>query len=129
MQIQNGVAVNVRLVFNAGGTLNIYGVDAAEKGLAGMRVEVTTIDGTRVGTYATDTAGIIRVPGLDAGWYVVTVTKAPDGYTLSEVNQSQNVEITSDGTAQVRVPVWKDLRRPDPDLCKPDGRHGARRGV
>lgn len=52
-----GVAVNVRLVFNAGGTLNIYGVDAAEKGLAGMRVEVTTIDGTRVGTYATDTPG------------------------------------------------------------------------
>ncbi len=46
--------------------LNIYGVDAAEKGLAGMRVEVTTIDGTRVGTYATDAAGIIRVPGLDA---------------------------------------------------------------
>ena len=107
VQIQNGVAVNVRLVFNAGGTLNIYGVDAAEKGLAGMRVEVTTIDGTRVGTYATDTAGIIRVPGLDAGWYVVTVTKAPDGYTLSEVNQSQNVEITSDGTAQVRFQFGK----------------------
>ena len=72
-----------------------------------MRVEVTTIDGTRVGTYATDTAGIIRVPGLDAGWYVVTVTKAPDGYTLSEVNQSQNVEITSDGTAQVRFQFGK----------------------
>ena len=107
VQIQNGVAVNVRLVFNAGGTLNIYGVDAAEKGLAGMRVEVTTIDGTRVGTYATDAAGIIRVPGLDAGWYVVTVTKAPDGYTLSEVNQSQNVEITSDGTAQVRFQFGK----------------------
>ena len=107
VQIQNGVAVNVRLVFNAGGTLNIYGVDAAEKGLAGMRVEVTTIDGTRVGTYTTDAAGIIRVPGLDIGWYVVTVTKAPDGYTLSEVNQSQNVEITSDGTAQVRFQFGK----------------------
>ena len=107
VQIQNGVAVNVRLVFNAGGTLNIYGVDAAEKGLAGMRVEVTTIEGTKVGTYTTDAAGIIRVPGLDAGWYVVTVTRAPDGYTLSEVNQSQNVEITSDGTAQVRFQFGK----------------------
>lgn len=38
---------------------------------------------------------------------MVTVTKAPDGYTLSEVNQSQNVEITSDGTAQVRFQFGK----------------------
>ena len=58
-------------------------------------------------SYTTDAAGIIRVPGLDAGWYVVTVTRAPDGYTLSEVNQSQNVEITSDGTAQVRFQFGK----------------------
>lgn len=102
VQIQNGVAANVRLVFNAGGTLNIYALNNSETGLAGMQVEVTTINGTRVGTYTTDASGIIQVPGLDTGWYVVTVTKAPDGYTITEVNKSQNVEITSDGTAQLK---------------------------
>ena len=102
VQIKDGVNANVRLVFNAGGTLNIYALNNSETGLAGMQVEVTTINGTRVGTYTTDAAGIIQVPGLDAGWYVVTVTKAPDGYTISEVNQSQNVEVTSDGTAEVK---------------------------
>lgn len=102
VQIKDGVAVNVRLVFNAGGTLNIYALNNSETGLAGMQVEVTTINGTRVGTYTTDASGIIQVPGLDTGWYVVTVTKAPDGYTITEVNKSQNVEITSDGTAQLK---------------------------
>lgn len=102
VQIKDGVNANVRLVFNAGGTLNIYALNGDEVGLAGMQVEVTTIEGTRVGTYTTDATGIIKVPGLNAGWYVVTVTKAPDGYTISEVNQSQNVEVTSDGTAEVK---------------------------
>lgn len=102
VQIQNGVAANVRLVFNAGGTLNIYALNNSEVGLAGMQVNVTTINGTFVGTYTTDASGIIQVPGLDTGWYVVTVTKAPDGYTITEVNKSQNVEITSDGTAQLK---------------------------
>lgn len=102
VQIQNGVAANVRLVFNAGGTLNIYALNNSEVGLTGMQVNVTTINGTFVGTYTTDASGIIQVPGLDTGWYVVTVTKAPDGYTITEVNKSQNVEITSDGTAQLK---------------------------
>ncbi|MBM6724002.1 SpaA isopeptide-forming pilin-related protein [Pseudoflavonifractor phocaeensis] len=102
VQIKDGVNANVRLVFNAGGTLNIYALNGDEVGLAGMQVEVTTINGTRVGTYTTDATGIIKVPGLNAGWYVVTVTKAPDGYTINEVNQSQNVEVTSDGTAEVK---------------------------
>ena len=102
VQIKDGVAVNVRLVFNAGGTLNIYALNNSEVGLAGMQVNVTTINGTFVGTYTTDASGIIQVPGLDTGWYVVTVTKAPDGYTITEVNKSQNLEITSDGTAQLK---------------------------
>lgn len=102
VEIQNGVAANVRLVFNAAGTLTVYALNNDENGLSGMQVEVTTIEGTRVGTYSTDASGIIQVPGLNAGWYVVTVTKAPDGYTISEVNKSQNIEVTSDGTAQVK---------------------------
>lgn len=102
VEIKNGVAANVRLVFNAAGTLTVYALNNDENGLSGMQVEVTTIEGTRVGTYSTDSSGIIQVPGLNAGWYVVTVTKAPDGYTISEVNKSQNVEVTSDGTAQVK---------------------------
>ena len=102
VQIQNGVNANVRLVFNAGGTLNIYALGGDEVGLAGMQVEVTTINGTFIGTYTTDATGIVQVPGLDGGWYVVTVIKAPDGYTVTEENKSQNVEITSAGTAQVK---------------------------
>lgn len=102
VQIQNGMATNVRLVFNAGGSLNIYALSSGETGLAGMKVKVTTINGTYIGEYTTDATGIIQVPGLTGGWYVVTVTKAPDGYTLSEEGMSKNVEITSDGTAELK---------------------------
>ena len=102
VQIQNGMPVNVRLVFNAGGTLNIYGLTNGETGLAGMKVDVTTIEGTFVGSYTSDATGIIQVPGLSSGWYVVTVTKAPDGYTLSGEGMSKNVEVTSDGTAELK---------------------------
>ncbi|WP_289026461.1 SpaA isopeptide-forming pilin-related protein, partial [uncultured Flavonifractor sp.] len=102
VELKDGAAADVRLVFNAGGTLAIHGLTNDGHGLAGMRVDVTTIDGSFIGSYTTDATGIIQVPDLASGWYVVTVTKAPDGYTIPEVDKAQNVEINSGANAELK---------------------------
>lgn len=101
VEIKDGVAVNIKFEFVARGILQIFGLNTEETGLTGMKVKITKIDGTVVGEYTTDVTGIIKVPDLEIGWYVVTVIKAPDGYTSSgETNQ--NVEITSNGDSIIK---------------------------
>lgn len=101
VEIKDGVAVNIKFEFVARGILQIFGLNTEETGLTGMKVKITKIDGTVVGEYTTDVTGIIKVPDLEIGWYVVTVVKAPDGYTSSgEANQ--NVEITSNGDSIIK---------------------------
>lgn len=101
VEVKDGVQVTVKFEFVASGTLQILGLNTDETGLTGMKVKVTTINGTVIGEYTTDVTGTIRVPNLDIGWYVVTVTKAPDGYTASG-ETSQNVEITSHGDSIIK---------------------------
>lgn len=101
VEVKDGVQVTVKFEFVASGTLQILGLNTDETGLTGMKVKVTTINGTVIGEYTTDVTGTIRVPSLDIGWYVVTVTKAPDGYTASG-ETSQNVEITSHGDSIIK---------------------------
>lgn len=101
VEVKDGVQVTVKFEFVASGTLQILGLNTDETGLTGMKVKVTTINGTVIGEYTTDVTGTIQVPNLDIGWYVVTVTKAPDGYTASG-ETSQNVEITSHGDSIIK---------------------------
>ena len=101
VEIKDGVAVNIKFEFVARGILQILGLNTEEVGLTGMKVKVTKIDGTVVGEFTTDVTGTIKVPDLEIGWYVVTVTKAPDGYTGAG-ETSQNVEITSNGDSIIK---------------------------
>ena len=101
VEIKDGVAVNIKFEFVARGILQIFGLNMDETGLTGMKVKITKIDGAVVGEYTTDVTGIIKVPDLEIGWYVVTVVKAPDGYTSSG-ETTQNVEITSNGDSIIK---------------------------
>ena len=72
--------------------------------LAGATFEVKHMDGTVVGNsnglFTTDAKGTITLPKLEKGTYIITETKAPDGYALSEVN-SKTITIDNEGTYTV----------------------------
>lgn len=59
--------------------------------LQGATFEVRTPDNTLIGTYTTDYTGSIMIPGLASGTYVVTETKAPNGYRLNSIPQTVTV--------------------------------------
>jgi len=78
------------------GTIVIRKMDSVSKEpLADAEFKVTTSGGNVVGNsngiYKTDTTGIITIPHLPKGSYIIQETKAPDGYILE--NQSQTIEI------------------------------------
>jgi uncharacterized repeat protein (TIGR01451 family) len=74
--------------------IEILKTDAASHApLSGATFTVERANGERIGTYKTDAAGKIIVPGLAEGVYVVSETIAPDGYILSE--QPKNVTVVS----------------------------------
>ena len=90
--------------YKKGGIL-IRKFDADNKELLhGATFEVKHSDGISVGTsnglYTTDESGTILIPDLEKGTYVITETKAPEGYILSE-NSSQTIKIDADKTYTV----------------------------
>lgn len=101
VEIKNGVPVTVKFEFAARGILQIMALNSNEQGLPGMKVTVTKQNGEFIGNYITDSTGMIKVPGLEAGWFIVSETAAPDGYNIG-TDAKQSVEITSNGDAQVK---------------------------
>lgn len=71
------------------GTNNIYTV--APQNTAGASSEITT-----------DTTGKFKIQGLDADIYLLTETKAPEGYT--QLEKPIEVTIAEDGTATYLLP-------------------------
>lgn len=61
--------------------------------LAGAVFEVYTLNNKLVGTYTTDTTGVVQVPGLESGRYLVKEVKAPDSYSVQTA--TQEVTVTS----------------------------------
>lgn len=101
VEIKNGTAVTVKFEFVARGLLQVYSLDNKEVGLPGMKVTITKQNGELVGNYTTDAKGLLTVEGLEPGWYVVKEITPPSGYTIGS-EESQSVEITSNGTAVVK---------------------------
>ena len=73
----------------------------SKKLLAGATFKIERPDGTVVGTsnglYTTDENGTISLPELPKGTYIITETKAPEGYALSD-NPSQTIQIDNQKT-------------------------------
>ena len=101
VEIKDGIAVSVKFEFVARGILQIYALNKDEQGLPGMKVTVTKQNGEFVGNYTADNTGLIKVPNLEAGWYVVTEVTAPNGYTITGENH-QSIEITSNGDSVLK---------------------------
>jgi uncharacterized surface anchored protein len=60
--------------------------------LSGATFRVTTQNGQFVADVTTDAGGKAVVPGAAPGWYVITETKAPSGYTITEPARTVEVK-------------------------------------
>lgn len=81
--VSDGI-LRIKSVANGGGTI------------AGMMFSVTDINGTPIeqnNTFSTGTDGTYVFQSLNPGWYIVTETKAPDGYVVDEASKTQKVEV------------------------------------
>ena len=73
------------------------------RGLVGAVFDLVRIGGTRVGSYTTNAAGVLRVDSLAPGDYYFTETSAPEGYLLD--SRQIGFKITADTTAAAPVMV------------------------
>ena len=83
--------------------------------LKGVEFKVTNMDNSSVGTYTTDEAGLIFVPNLAEGWYIVTETRALDGYKADSA--PRKVQVIS---GKLNVVEYKNLPYPVLEIVKVD---------
>jgi uncharacterized surface anchored protein len=62
--------------------------------LSGAKFRVTTQNGEFVADVTTDANGKATVPGVVPGWYVISETKAPTGYLITETARTVEVKAT-----------------------------------
>lgn len=79
--------------------LRIQKIDAKTgESLSGAVFKITKENGDYVGEYTTELDGLINIPTIDPGRYVLTETKAPEGYIVD--NTVRTVEVKT-GTPSV----------------------------
>ena len=69
--------------------------------ISGVEFLVTRINGERLGTYRTNSRGVITLDELAPGWYTVVETKAADGYALDA--QPRDIQVRDGQTATLEV--------------------------
>ena len=84
------------------GSLRIVKLDeATRQPISGVEFLVTHINGARLGTYRTNSRGIIALDELTPGWYTVTETKAAEGYKLDA--QPHDIQVRDGKTATLEL--------------------------
>lgn len=80
----------------------IIKVDAdSGKRIKGVQFEIAKMNGERIGTYTTDSNGVITLPQLADGWYTATEIKAAKGYLLDTT--PHNFEVKAGKTTSLTV--------------------------
>ena len=92
----------------AGGLQIIKSDESSGKRISGVRFEVRKVNGEIVGTYTTDSDGVIYLPGIESGWYTVTELKAAPGYLLDTA--SHRIEVKDGQTATLEITNHKSSR-------------------
>ena len=54
------------------------------KRISGVKFEIRKMNGEIIGTYTTDSDGVIYLPEAESGWYTVTELEAASGYLLDD---------------------------------------------
>ena len=96
--------------------LQIKKVDAVTgQPMKGVEFRIAKLNNEAVGTYVTDGAGLIFVPDLKEGWYVVTETRTLEGYMPDSA--PRNVKVLSD---KLNVVEYKNYPYPHLQIEKID---------
>ena len=92
----------------AGGLQIIKSDESSGKRISGVRFEVRKVNGEIVGTYTTDSDGVIYLSEAESGWYTVTELKAAPGYLLDTA--SHRIEVKDGQTATLEITNHKSSR-------------------
>ena len=92
----------------AGGLQIIKSDESSGKRISGVRFEVRKVNGEIVGTYTTDSDGVIYLSEAESGWYTVTELKASPGYLLDTA--SHRIEVKDGQTATLEITNHKSSR-------------------
>ena len=78
------------------------------KRIAGVKFEIRKMNGEIIGTYTTDSDGIIYLPKAESGWYTVTELEAASGYLLDTT--PHRIEVKDGQTATLEITNHKSSR-------------------
>lgn len=78
------------------------------KRIAGVKFEIRKMNGEIIGTYTTDSTGVIYLPEAESGWYTVTELEAASGYLLDTT--PHRIEVKDDQTATLEITNHKSSR-------------------
>ena len=92
----------------AGGLQIIKSDESSGKRISGVRFEVRKVNGEIVGTYTTDSDGVIYLSEAESGWYTVTELKAAPGYLLDTA--SHRIEVKDGQAATLEITNHKSSR-------------------
>ena len=78
------------------------------KRIAGVKFEIRKMNGEIIGTYTTDSDGVIYLPEAESGWYTVTELEAASGYLLDTT--PHRIEVKDGQTATLEITNHKSSR-------------------
>ena len=78
------------------------------KRIAGVKFEIRKMNGEVIGTFTTDSTGVIYLPEAESGWYTVTELEAASGYLLDTT--PHRIEVKDGQTATLEITNRKSSR-------------------
>lgn len=78
------------------------------KRISGVKFEIRKMNGEIIGTYTTDSDGVIYLPEAESGWYTVTEQEAASGYLLDTT--PHRIEVKDGQTATLEIINHKSSR-------------------
>ena len=92
----------------AGGVQIIKSDKDSGKRISGVKFEIRKMNGEIIGTYTTDSDGVIYLPKAESGWYTVTELEAASGYLLDTT--PHRIEVKDGRTATLEITNHKSSR-------------------
>ncbi len=90
VDIDNDAVVELTNTAKSGIQVKKVDSDTGEP-LANAKFRITNVNGQSFGEYTTTRTGFINVPELDAGFYIIEETQAPEGYILDSTPKTVEV--------------------------------------
>ena len=78
------------------------------KRISGVKFEIRKMNGEIIGTYTTDSDGVIYLPKAESGWYTVTELETASGYLLDTT--PHRIEVKDGQTATLEITNHKSSR-------------------